>query len=95
MAEVEGPITGEGDGGGRVAAGGGRVCLKAPSDRIEAIRWGAGGCQQGPQLLEVQVAFCQVGPGPLALLQIPEFVGWQQAQVAGGQAEALVAGQGP
>ena len=50
---------------------------------LQRGRWRPLGClQQRPELLQIEMALRQIRPGPQALLQIAEFVGRQQAQVA-------------
>ena len=54
-----------------------------------------GWIHQGPKLLQVQVPFAKGSPLALALLQIGKFARGHQPQVAGGQLQAVVAGQHP
>ena len=74
---------------------GGLPLLAQPGDWGQAIGGGRGGLQEGPKLLQVQVPFAEGGPLALALLEVGQLPGGQQPQVAGGQRQAVVAGQDP
>ena len=89
VAEVKGGVVGHSHRQGcwgtapRAATGVSGLTVETPVDRIQLCTRLAGGCQQGPEPLQIEMGMGQVGPDPHPFSQISQLPGGQQAQMAG------------